>query len=109
MRTNKGSTVTLCKLINFLRELSSKINDGNDKAHIIEVQSIKDDYIIKIFPSYKELLKKLFKLNLTDAIKYFIMKKRALFNEDYKESSKFEDLIRTLTAQNGPNFFKFLS
>ena len=62
-----------------------------------------------MFPSYEELLKKLFKLNLTNAIKYFLMKKTAVFNEDCQDASKFEELIKSLTAQNGPNFFKFLS
>ena len=109
MKTNKSSSVSLCKLISFLHELSSKINDGNDKAHIIEIRRIEDDHIIKMFPSYEELLKKLFKLNLTNAIKYFLMKKKAVFNEDYQDTSKFEELIKSLTAQNGPNFFKFLS
>ena len=109
MKTNKSSSVSLCKLISFLHELSSKINDGNDKAHIIEIRRIEDDHIIKMFPSYEELLKKLFKLNLTNAIKYFLMKKKAVFNEDYQDTSKFEELIKSLTSQNGPNFFKFLS
>ena len=109
MKTNKNSSVSLCKLISFLHELSSKINDGNDKAHIIEIRRIEDDHIIKMFPSYEELLKKLFKLNLTNTIKYFLMKKKAVFNEDYQDASKFEELIKSLTAQNGPNFFKFLS
>lgn len=93
------------EFINFLNELSKRIQDGNDNAHIVNPDEITQDFLKKIFPKHSDALNNLFKMNINDAIKSIINKKKAIMDFNFKESYKFEKEISNYIAINKSNFY----
>lgn len=96
------------KLVNFLQDLSKKITDSNQNAHILDPDSIEDKYILKIFPNYKELVNIFSKLSLVEGIKIIIKKKIAILNNNFKDSLNYEEQIKQLVNSNSKDFYSLL-
>ena len=96
------------KLITFLQDISTRITDSNDKAHILDPDSIEDKYILKIFPKYKEIVAILFKVSFVEGIKNIIKKKIAINKENYDSIKICDDEINKLVKDNSKNFYPML-
>ena len=92
----------------FLKDLSFNILYGNDDSHFNDLDNLDFDYLIKLFPQYKDLFQFFQKLDIIDGIKYIIKKKKAYRNENYFDFNKYEVELEKITKKIGPNFFKIL-
>ena len=103
---NPNDRNNICKLMCFLDELSKKIVNGNDNAHIIEIDKIDEANLIKMFPKYENLFNIIFKVDFINLIKLIIKRKKALIDENYSLVFKLDHEIKKIT-DNDKLFFEY--